>query len=467
MTKAPEPPKSTNTVSKDLPVGGNINPPIRERALRGGSITVIGFGISQIIRFCSNLILTRYLLPDAFGLVAMALTLQLLIFMVSDIGINASVIRSPKGADPDYVATAWVTQILRGVLITLFLIITALIVYALRQAGMFPESSVFNDWRLPWFILAVSLTSMIDCLRSMKLALCQREVRLGRMILLELGAQIISFVTLMIAIWNGLDAWSFIVGMVTLSIVFTIGTYLFLTGPNDKFQFTKDHFMEIFHFGKWLMLSSFLGFLCLRGDQFIFGLVMDRTEFGFYVIAMLWITVAITLNEKVIIQVAYTSFSELSRENPEKLKQFYQNFRLGLDLACVLIFAMIMLISDFVFSIFYPDDYGQVTYYLKLLSIIILILPYRLLNYLILSDGDSKTVFQILILPMIMMLLGTLAIYHYFGIKFAIIFTTLIFLFPVPFAFRKIRKIFPISLARELPMAVIALVTAGLFLRYM
>ena len=39
---------------------------LRERVLKSGGVTTIGYAISQLLRFASNLILTRLLFPEAF-----------------------------------------------------------------------------------------------------------------------------------------------------------------------------------------------------------------------------------------------------------------------------------------------------------------------------------------------------------------------------------------------------------------
>ncbi|MFG0298526.1 MAG: polysaccharide biosynthesis protein, partial [Phycisphaerales bacterium JB047] len=45
---------------------------LRARALRGSGWTLGGFGASQVLRLVSNLILTRLLFPEAFGLMSLA-----------------------------------------------------------------------------------------------------------------------------------------------------------------------------------------------------------------------------------------------------------------------------------------------------------------------------------------------------------------------------------------------------------
>ena len=41
------------------------------RALRGTALTIFGFGSQNVLRLAGNLVLTRILFPDAFGLMAL------------------------------------------------------------------------------------------------------------------------------------------------------------------------------------------------------------------------------------------------------------------------------------------------------------------------------------------------------------------------------------------------------------
>ena len=64
---------------------------VRARALRGASMTMIGFGGSNFLRLVSNLILTRLLFPEAFGLMALVQVFMSGMQMFSDIGIKTAI----------------------------------------------------------------------------------------------------------------------------------------------------------------------------------------------------------------------------------------------------------------------------------------------------------------------------------------------------------------------------------------
>ena len=57
------------------------------------------------MRLISNLILTRLLVPELFGLMALVNTFIQGLFLFSDVGIATSIIRSPRGDDPVFLNT--------------------------------------------------------------------------------------------------------------------------------------------------------------------------------------------------------------------------------------------------------------------------------------------------------------------------------------------------------------------------
>ena len=87
---------------------------LRALALRGAVWTVLGFGLSNLLRLGSSLALTRILAPDIFGLMALAMVFVTGLTLLSDVGTTASVVRSDRGEDPSFLRTVWTVQVLRG-----------------------------------------------------------------------------------------------------------------------------------------------------------------------------------------------------------------------------------------------------------------------------------------------------------------------------------------------------------------
>jgi hypothetical protein len=86
----------------------------KQTARRGSLWTLGGYGVSQVIRLASSLILARLLFPEAFGLMALVNVFMQGLEMLSDLGIGPGIIQNKRGAEPKFLRTAWTLQIIRG-----------------------------------------------------------------------------------------------------------------------------------------------------------------------------------------------------------------------------------------------------------------------------------------------------------------------------------------------------------------
>ena len=87
---------------------------LRTRAISAGIWMLAGYGLSLCLRLGSNLLMTRLLAPEMFGVMAIAAMVTAILMMLSDLGIGQSIVRSPHGGEPVFLDTAWTVQILRG-----------------------------------------------------------------------------------------------------------------------------------------------------------------------------------------------------------------------------------------------------------------------------------------------------------------------------------------------------------------
>ena len=76
-------------------------------AIRSTMITLGGYGASAGIRFVSNLLITRLLIPEQFGIMALVNVFISALYLFSDIGVGPNIIQSRRGDDPLFLNTAW------------------------------------------------------------------------------------------------------------------------------------------------------------------------------------------------------------------------------------------------------------------------------------------------------------------------------------------------------------------------
>lgn len=179
---------------------------MRDQSLRGASLrsgfwTIFGFGMQSVLRLGSNLILTRILAPDMFGLMALAVTFVTGVSLMSDLGTKHSVIRSTRGEDEDFLATAWTVQVIRGGVITV-----------IACAIAWPAARLYEQPELFVVLCALSLSSILAGFNSISMATASRQMALGRQILVDLSSQAV-MVTVMIGTAFILESvWALVIG---------------------------------------------------------------------------------------------------------------------------------------------------------------------------------------------------------------------------------------------------------------
>ncbi len=439
---------------------------LRKRITQGGQLFLAGFGIGQAIRLGSNLIVTRVLMPEAFGLMAAVVAFNVLAIMITDIGIGTSIVRSPNSNNPTFLRTAWTMNILRNSLIWALVNLIAFTLAMLTKSGLTLPASTFTDPILPWLMAATAVQLIIAGFESTNKVMAERRLEMRRLLPVELGTQLVASVVTIAAAYSGFGVWSFVLAILTGATFSTICshiTFLF-PGPSMKFRLDRTFVVEILNFGKWLILASFFGFMTNKGDHMIFGWAMETSQFGLYAVASIWITAAFILLESITRRLFYPAFSEILRDRPEDIANAYRQGRLAVDALALFVGIGILFFSDFVFEIIYPANFSDASYYLKLLSPIIILYPYRMLNYIILSSGNSKSFTLITFMTGFSALAVTPAMISIFGDNVGVVFFACVTATALPAAWRITGKVMPIDWWAESRMVAAAAIVVAVLL---
>lgn len=246
----------------------------KKLAIKGAFWTIASYGSSQIIRFGSNLILTHLLLPELFGLVALAYVFIVGVHLFSDIGLGPSIIQNKRGEDPEFVNTAWTMQIIRSLFIWLCL-----------MSITWPVATFYQEPRLLWLIPAIGLNTLIGGFNSTAIYTLNRKMAVKKIVIFELCTQILS--TTVMIVWACLNPsiWAIVAGGFTSSLSELIGSHFLIRDRSNRFAWDRQAVKEIFSYGKWIFLSTLLSFLCSQADRLILGKIFSLTLLGIYGIA--------------------------------------------------------------------------------------------------------------------------------------------------------------------------------------
>ena len=393
---------------------------LKRRILNAGSWSLVGFALGNTIRLGSSLLMTRLLVPEMFGVMAIAVLVMTGLAMFSDVGLRQNIIQSKRGGDADYLNTAWTIQIARGVLLWLLALCISLLVVAANHLGLVPKASVYAEPHLPYVIAVVSISAIIGGFRSTKASEASRNLSLGRATQIQIAAQIAGLIC-MIG-WALIDRsiWALVAGSICTSAVATLLSHVWLFGVNNRWHWDRSAFHEIIHFGKWMFLSSILGFFANNSDRMLLGGFVDSTTLGIYFIAFtIFSTIGMVLNN-LISGVSYPALSEVARERLHDLKRSL--YRLHVLTASFTYFCSGFLIvsGSTVIGLLYDHRYEQAGWMLEILAVGLLAVPFNLVMFSLLALG-LPNIFTYLIAIRVFVTFAAIPLgFHFFGIAGAL-----------------------------------------------
>src|SRR5438093_11787610 len=134
---------------------------LKQRVLSAGAWSLGGYGLNLALRLGTNLLMTRLLVPDMFGTMAIAIIVMSGLAMFSDLGLRQSIVQSKRGDDSAFLNTAWAIQIIRGVLLWFLALGISMLVAHANSRGLVPKDSVYADPNLPYVIAVLAFGTVI------------------------------------------------------------------------------------------------------------------------------------------------------------------------------------------------------------------------------------------------------------------------------------------------------------------
>ncbi len=337
--------------------GGSDEIPLGERAVRGSAWTALRFGASYALRLATNLILTRLLVPEAFGLMALVSALMTGLALFSDIGIRGTIVQNPRGHERAFLDTVWTIQVMRGGV--LYLVAAAL---SALLAG------VYGVAELRPLILVAGLTAVVSGFDSVSLVLLQRRLHLGKLAAIEILSQLLAAVITIVWAWLQPTVWALVWGALSGSVCKMLLSHLVAREHSVRLALERDALRELLHFGKWIFLSSVLFFLAGQADRLIFGKLLSVAALGVFSVAVTFSTLA----TQVLWRIGHSVlFPALSRRNDTDagLAGVYARARLPLLLLGVLPVACLGAGAPELIEILYDPRYADAGWMLQILAV--------------------------------------------------------------------------------------------------
>jgi len=356
---------------------------LNARVMRSSAWTVVGFGTSQVLRLTSNLILTRLLYPEAFGMMALVMVFMMGLAMFSDVGVGPSIMQSKRGDDPDFLNTAWTIQVIRGTCLWLF-----------SCAMAIPVAHFYNEPQLAELIPIAGLGLLITGFTPTRLETAQRHLVLGRVSMTNISTQVVGILAAIGFALLTKSVWAFVLSSL-VSIIAQLWMYdRFLPGARNHFRWEKEAVHELVHFGKWIFLSTVAGFLFTQGDKVILGKYLSIEMLGIYNIGYFLASFPLALSSNIIHKILIPLYRERPpSESPENYHKM-RVMRFGLTALLLTLLMGFAFIGVWLVNVLYDLRYmdaGAIVVLTAVMQIpLVIVITY---DQAALAAGDSKRFF--------------------------------------------------------------------------
>lgn len=346
-------------------------PSLKRAVLTGSSWTLLSVGAGQLIRLGKSLILTRMLFPEAYGVMAIVWSVLYTLGMLSDAGLSAAAIRHERAHEISFMNTLWTAKVARGFMI---FVVTCLIAY--------PISVVYQMPDLVWLIPLAGMIMAISGFNSTNVYSQQRQMVYGRLTFIELSNEVVGLVVMVVWAYFHPGVGAMIGASVVCAVYFLVASHQVLPGIKNRFAWDRAAIRDIFHFGKWVFLSSTIFLVYTQGDRMLLGHYLDVKMLGIYSIAIMISEIVSGVISKLNNAVLYPALSRVISQDRPRLQEVFYKTRLGFDFAIVLPVAVLMVIASQVINLMYDSRYQAAGWMLQILCV-------RLFMIAVLSTSET------------------------------------------------------------------------------
>ncbi|MCK9417957.1 MAG: oligosaccharide flippase family protein [Nitrospirae bacterium] len=276
---------------------------LKSRLLKGGMWLGAGGAIEQGLRLVRNMILTRILIPEVFGLMAIILAINAALESFTQVGIKEAIIQNPDSEDETYLNGAWWLSFGRSI-------------------GLFIMGVVGSLWIVEFyhiqkdlFTLQVSfLVILFNGALSARAYIALKKMEYKKWVYIYSGGGIIGIVVSIILSFIFHNVMALVIGF-----IFEAGARLvisFIMCPFiPRLKFKEEHLKSLYAFARGMFGLPILYFIYAQAAIFVMGKTLTKSEVGLYSMAFSLAQAPSMLIINMLNQILMPAFSSRQKDN--------------------------------------------------------------------------------------------------------------------------------------------------------
>lgn len=280
----------------------------RTLSVSTGAMIMVGMRwVDRLIGLASTLVLARLLVPDDFGIVAMASVVIGLIDVLMDVGVATTLVQNTRAEKKDY-DVAWTLRLFQSTG-------AALLVCALA----IPAASYFQNDRVAPVMLALALATFLPGLENIGIVSFQKRMEFGQDFRFFFIKRMGGFLITMISAWILRDYWALVIGTIASRLIGVTASYVM---HPMRPAFRIDGMRAILSFSTWNLLRGVAGALNDSLHRIIVGRRASAVTMGEYTLASEIAALPSTELLAPLGRVLFPAFVSL-KDNPEELRRAF------------------------------------------------------------------------------------------------------------------------------------------------
>lgn len=306
---APQPPVE-DTPADTVPQDEPKLPPVKESVLGGVAWTSLSFAAQQLLQTALSILLARLLLPEDFGIVALASLTISVLGLLRGVGAGTAIVQAKKPTEKMLSSVFWFNAAV-GVASTLILLAIA-----------YPISIGLREPRVLPILLMLSPTFFLSILTTVQGSLLARQRRYKLYAKREVAATLLSGAVAVAMAFLGFGYYA-LVGQSITKGVFSILFLWWTVDWRPKLLFDWPSMKEVMRFGLPLQGSNLLFYLSRNLDNLIVGRWLGATALGIYGFAYASIQQPIRIVQSILGRVMFPELSRIQDDLP-RVREVYK-----------------------------------------------------------------------------------------------------------------------------------------------
>lgn len=423
---------------------------VAAQTVKGSFFSIGSSAITIVSGFVRSVILARLLMPEDFGVVALAMFFLSITNQIRDFGFTEAFIHRDtriQDASSTYV-------VLRVSMAVLALLLTLLLAPLLRH--FYPSQP-----QLVGVLIVLSCVQVVRAVNSMPYVLLRKELEFKYLAFLDVASSLAMTTVAPAMALAGFGFWSLVGEQTVPVLVRTVGLWCIRRPWRFSLRFDKEIARWYFHFGSFVFLSSTFTFLLDQFDDFWTGTALGARALGFYSRAYEFARYPRRVIESPITQVFFPAYAKLQHDRLRLSKAYYRAGGLLVRMGFLFSLVFVLVVPEFI-RIFIGVKWLPMLFTFRLMIVYALLDPLVVTSsHLITAVGQPKILTRINALQLLIFVPVVIVLAHYFGINGVAVAADLMLVTGLALVLVQVREFVDFSLWKLFRYPTVALLSAG------